>query len=68
MALYLWDAVCDGFGFKQFVAAPVLPLAYLLNCPCGMLGDQRLGIGCRAFERRKIGWIAHIPKSDTYIA
>ena len=46
----------------------LLPIAYLLNCPCGMLGDQRLGIGCGAFERRKIGWIAHITERDTHIA
>ena len=45
-----------------------LPLAYLLNCPCGVLCDQWLWVGCRAFERGKVGWIAHIAKRDTHIA
>ena len=45
-----------------------LPIAYLLNCPSGVLGDQWLGVGYRAFERRKVGWIAHIAERDTHIA
>jgi hypothetical protein len=43
-------------------------MAYLLNCPCGVFRDQRLLVGCRAFERRKVGWIAHIAERDTHIA
>jgi len=39
-----------------------------LNCPCGVLCDQWLGIGCRAFERRKIRRIAYIAERDTHIA
>jgi hypothetical protein len=46
----------------------LLPIAYLLNCPSGVLGDQRLGIGCRTFERRKVGFIAHIAERNTHIA
>jgi hypothetical protein len=68
MALNRWDAVCGWFGFKQFAAAPVLPLADPLNCPRGVLGDQWLRVGGRAFERRKVGWIAYIAQRDTHIA
>ena len=46
----------------------LLPIADLLNCPCGVFRDQRLRVGCRAFERRKVGWIAHIAERDTHIA
>jgi len=45
----------------------LLSIAYLLNRPRGVLGDQWLRVGCRAFERRKIGLIAHIAQGDTYI-
>jgi hypothetical protein len=45
-----------------------LPIADLLNCPRGVLGDQWLWFGCRAFERWKVGWIAHITQRDTNIA
>ena len=46
----------------------LLPIAYLLNCPRSVLGDQWLRIGCRAFERRKIGYVAGVTESDTHIA
>ena len=45
-----------------------VPIAYLLNCPCGVLCDQWLRVGCGALERRKVGWIAHIAERDTHIA
>jgi hypothetical protein len=46
----------------------LLPIAYLFNCPCGVLGDQWLRVGCRTLERRKVGFIAHIAERDTHIA
>jgi len=46
----------------------LLPAPYLLNCPFGVLCDQQLRVGCRAFERRKVGWIAHIAERDAHIA
>jgi hypothetical protein len=49
-------------------ASLLFPIAYLANCPRGMLGDQRLRIGCRAFECWKVAWIAHITERDTHIA
>ena len=45
----------------------LLPLAYLLNCPRGVFRDQWLRVGGRAFERRKVGWNAHIAQSDTQL-
>jgi hypothetical protein len=38
----------------------LLPIADLLNCPCGALGDQWLRVGCRTLQRRKVGLIAYI--------
>ena len=46
----------------------LLPIVYLVNRPRGMLGDQWLRVGCRAFERWKVGWIAHITERNTHIA
>ena len=46
----------------------LLPIANPLDCPCGMLGDQWLRVGCRAFERRKVRRIADIAECDTHIA
>ena len=46
----------------------LLPIADLLNCPCGVLRDQRLRVDCRTFERQKVGLIAHIAERDTHIA
>jgi hypothetical protein len=46
----------------------LLPIAYLLYCPCGVFRDQRLRVGCRTFQRRKVGGIAHIAERDTHIA
>jgi hypothetical protein len=68
MAVNLWDAVCCSFGFKQSRPALLLPIVYLLNCPRGVLCNQRLRISCRALERRKVRWIAHIAERDTHIA
>jgi hypothetical protein len=45
-----------------------LPIAYLLNCPCGVFRYQRLRVGCRAFQRWKVCFIAHIAQRDTHIA
>jgi len=46
----------------------LLPLANPLDRPCGMLCDQWLRVGCRAFERRNVGWFADIAECDTHIA
>jgi hypothetical protein len=46
----------------------LLPIAYLLNCPCGVFRYQRLRLGCRSFQRREVGFIAHIAQRDTHIA
>ena len=53
---------------NNFRSRLLLPIADLLNCPRGVLCNQRLGVGCRAFERGKIGWIAHIAKRYTDIS
>ena len=45
-----------------------VPITDLLNCPCGVLCNQWLGVGYRAFERGKIGWIAHIAERYTDIS
>jgi hypothetical protein len=57
-----------GLDSNNFRPRPLLPIAYLLNCPTGVLGDQWLGVGCRTFERRKIGFIAYIAQRDTHVA
>ena len=45
-----------------------LPTANPLNRPCSVLCDQWLRIGCCAFERWKVAWIAYIAERDTHIA
>jgi hypothetical protein len=67
MALNLWDAVWVRLDSNKLWSALLLPIAYPLNCPCGVLCDQWLRIGCRAFECWKVGSIAYIAERDTHI-
>ena len=46
----------------------LLPIAYLVNRPRGMLCDQWFRVGCNAFEGWKVAWIARITERDTHIA
>src|SRR6266496_2077747 len=56
------DFVCQSDGLA--------PLANpnLLNCPCGVLCDQRLRIGCRALQRGNVRPIANITQGDADVA
>jgi hypothetical protein len=42
----------DSSNLRQFL---LLSVANPLNCPCGVLSNQWLRIGCRAFEGREVG-------------
>ena len=44
------------------------PFSNALNCPHRVLCDQWFRVRCGAFERRKVGWIAHIAERDAHIA
>jgi hypothetical protein len=44
------------------------PFQNTLNGPSGVLCDKGLWIGCGAFERRNVGYIACITQGDTHIA
>ena len=57
-------AVLDSNNFGLCL---LVSLANLLNCPCCVLCNQWLRVGCRAFERRKVGWIAHIAERYAHI-
>ena len=45
-----------------------VPITDLLNCPRGVLCNQRLGVGCSAFERGKIRRVAYIAERYTDIS
>ena len=57
-----------GLDSNNLQMSLLLSIAYLVNRPGGMLSDQWLLVGCRAFERWKIGRITHIAERDTNIA
>ena len=56
-----------GLDSSDLAVTVLLPIAYLVNRPHGMLCDQWLRICCRTLERWKVGWIAHISERDTHI-
>ena len=68
MALNLWMQSAARLDSNNLRPCLLLPIADLLNCPGGVLGDQWLRVGCRTFQRRKVGLIAHIAERDTHIA
>ena len=55
----------DSNNFQQRL---LLPFSNPFYCPFRVLGNQWLRICCRAFERGKIGSIAHVAQRDTHIA
>src|SRR5262245_26338231 len=55
----------DSSNFRQRL---LLPVSNLVNCPRCVLRDEWLRVGSQAFERRKVGSVAHIAERNTHIA
>ena len=67
MALNRWMQCAADLDSNNIRQSLLPSITNLLNCPCGMLGNQWLRVACRAFQRRKVAWIAHITERDTDI-
>src|SRR5262249_60306150 len=55
----------DSHNFRQRL---LLPVSNLVNCPRCVLRDEWLGVSSYAFERRKVGSVAHVAERNTHIA
>jgi len=57
-----------GLDSNNLRANLLFPIAYLVNRPRGMLGDEWLRVAGRTFEGWKVGWITYIAEGDAHIA